>query len=174
MMKKTLLYTALILFNTALFSQEFKREKYNFNSDWKLKAGNSKNAESPAFNDNSWKKVTLPYAYNQEEAFEKDIEHLTTGIVWYCKKFKLSKGIKNNKVFIEFEGINQAGVIYINGQKIGLHENGVMAFRFDESQIKNEFDTPKTAILEVIIEDLEGNQKAVFSVDKTLIRPNET
>ncbi|WP_289660185.1 glycoside hydrolase family 2 protein [Flavobacterium panacagri] len=265
-MKKALLYTALILFNTALFSQEFKREKYNFNSDWKLKAGDSKNAELPAFNDNSWKNITLPHAYNQEEAFEKDIEHLTTGIVWYRKKFKLPKGIKNNKVFIEFEGIRQAGVIYINGQKIGLHENGVMAFGFDisnllkpypqencialridndwkykeqatgapyqwnninfnanyggipknvflhitgklyqtlplyshlkttgvyiypsqintqaesavvnvESQIKNEFDTPKTATFEVVIEDLEGHQKALFSGDKILIQPNET
>ena len=102
-MKKALLYTALILFNTALFSQEFKREKYNFNSDWKLKAGDSKNAELPAFNDNSWKNVTLPHAYNQEEAFEKDIEHLTTGIVWYRKKFKLPKGVKDKKIFIEFE-----------------------------------------------------------------------
>ncbi|WPO78465.1 glycoside hydrolase family 2 protein [Flavobacterium sp. KACC 22761] len=138
-MKKTLLFLVLILFKTTIFSQEFKREKYNFNSDWKLKTGDSKNAESLGFNDNSWKKVTLPHAYNQEEAFEKDIEHLTTGIVWYRKKFKLPKGIKDQKIFLEFEGIRQAGIIYVNGQKVGIHENGVMAFGFDISNLIKPF-----------------------------------
>ncbi|QOG00568.1 glycoside hydrolase family 2 protein [Flavobacterium sp. MDT1-60] len=148
-MKKALLYFILILFNSPLFSQEFKREKYNFNADWKLKTGDSKNAESPSFNDNSWKKVTLPHAYNQEEAFEKDIEHLTTGLVWYRKKFKLLKGIKDRKVFLEFEGIRQAGVIYLNGQKVGLHENGVMAFGFDISNLVKPFPQENTIALRI-------------------------
>ena len=138
-MKKALLYFIFILLNSTLFSQEFKREKYNFNSEWKLKTGDSENTESPSFNDSSWKKVTLPHAYNQEEAFEKDIEHLTTGIVWYRKKFKLPKSSKDQKIFIEFEGIRQAGIIYINGQKVGLHENGVMAFGFDISNLVKPF-----------------------------------
>ncbi|MHC0442493.1 glycoside hydrolase family 2 protein [Flavobacterium sp. 3-210] len=148
-MKKTLLFLVLILFKTSIFSQEFKREKYNFNSDWKLKTGDSKNAESFGFNDSSWKKVTLPHAYNQEEAFEKDIEHLTTGIVWYRKKFKLPKGIKNQKIFLEFEGIRQAGTIYINGQKVGMHENGVMAFGFDISDLVKPFPQENIVALRI-------------------------
>jgi len=98
-MKKTLLFFTLVLFNSILFSQDFKREKYNFNFDWKLKTGDFENAESPVFDDTSWKKVTLPHAYNQEEAFEKDIDHHTTGIVWYRKKFKLPKGINDKRFF---------------------------------------------------------------------------
>lgn len=148
-MKKTLLFLVLILFKTSIFSQEFKREKYNFNSDWKLKTGDSKNAESLGFNDSSWKKVTLPHAYNQEEAFEKDIEHLTTGIVWYRKKFKLPKGIKDQKIFLEFEGIRQAGIIYINGQKVGMHENGVMAFGFDISNLIKPFPQENIVALRI-------------------------
>ncbi|WP_035651066.1 sugar-binding domain-containing protein [Flavobacterium sp. ASV13] len=148
-MKKTLLFLVLILFKTSIFSQEFKREKYNFNSDWKLKTGDSKNAESFGFNDNSWKKITLPHAYNQEEAFEKDIEHLTTGIVWYRKKFKLPKGIKDQKIFLEFEGIRQAGIIYINGQKVGIHENGVMAFGFDISNLIKPFPQENIVALRI-------------------------
>jgi hypothetical protein len=148
-MKNTLLFLVLILFKTTIFSQEFKREKYNFNSDWKLKTGDSQNAESLSFNDNSWKKITLPHAYNQEEAFEKDIEHLTTGIVWYRKKFKLPKGIKDKKIFLEFEGIRQAGTIYINGQKVGLHENGVMAFGFDISNLIKPFPQENIVALRI-------------------------
>jgi beta-galactosidase len=148
-MKKAFLYFALLLFNAVLFSQEFKREKINFNADWKLKTGDFKDAASVNFNDNSWKKVTLPHAYNQEEAFEKDIEHLTTGIVWYRKKFKLPKGIKDRKIFIEFEGIRQAGEIYLNGQKVGLHENGVMAFGFDISALLKPFPAENTIALRI-------------------------
>jgi beta-galactosidase len=148
-MKKAFIYFTILVFNSVLFSQEFKREKFNFNTDWKLKTGDPKNAATVNFNDNSWKKVTLPHAYNQEEAFEKDIEHLTTGIVWYRKKFKLPKGIKDNKIFIEFEGIRQAGEIYVNGQKAGLHENGVMAFGFDISNLVKPFPAENTIALRI-------------------------
>ena len=148
-MKKAILFFALLLINSALFSQEFKREKYNFNADWKLKTGDFANAESPVFDDTTWKKVTLPHAYNQEEAFEKDIDHHSTGIVWYRKKFKLPKGIKDKKIFLEFEGIRQGGVIYVNGQKVGLHENGVMAFGFDVSNSIKPFPQENTVTLRI-------------------------
>ncbi|EJL60483.1 glycoside hydrolase family 2 protein [Flavobacterium sp. CF136] len=148
-MRKILFCLVLIFLNSSLFSQEFKREKYNFNSDWKLKTGDSQNAESPVFDDTSWRKVTLPHAYNQEEAFEKDIDNHTTGIVWYRKKFKLSKGIKDKKIFLEFEGIRQGGVIYVNGQKTGLHENGVMGFGFDISKIVKPFPEENTIALRI-------------------------
>ncbi|HET7896930.1 MAG TPA: beta-galactosidase, partial [Flavisolibacter sp.] len=38
-------------------------------------------------------------------------------------------------MFLEFEGIRQAGEFYLNGKFIGLHENGVMAFGFDVTDI---------------------------------------
>ncbi|HMB99720.1 MAG TPA: beta galactosidase jelly roll domain-containing protein, partial [Flavobacteriaceae bacterium] len=140
--KKLYLFIFLIvvvLFNNILFSQEFKRTKYNFNSDWKLKPGDFNHAEAIDFDDTTWKKITLPYAYNQREAFLKKITDLTTGIVWYRKKFKLPEGVTDKKVFIEFEGIRQGGTIYVNGTKVGMHENGVMAFGFDISNLVKPF-----------------------------------
>lgn len=117
-----------------LHSQEFKRIKLNFNSDWKFKTGEHPNAVNFEFQDSDWQTVTLPYAYNQHEAFKKDIIDLTTGIVWYRKNFKLPDNAQNKKVFVEFEGIRQGGIVYVNGQKVGMHENGVMAFGFDISE----------------------------------------
>lgn len=137
--KQSFLSIFLLLFiyfySGELTSQNFKRTKYNFNSDWRLKAGDFKNAEKTNYVDKNWQKITLPYAYNQHEAFKKDIVNLTTGIVWYRKNFKLPKDVSNKKVFIEFEGIRQGGVIYVNGEKVGLHENGVMAFGIDISEL---------------------------------------
>src|SRR5687768_5507995 len=119
----------LILFTGAVHAQTTSpRIKYNFNSDWKVFTGDAKGAEAALYNDASWKKVTLPYAWNEDEAFKKDIKELSTGISWYRKHFTLPSAQKGQKVFLEFEGIRQAGDFYVNGKHVGMHENGVTAF----------------------------------------------
>jgi hypothetical protein len=107
------------------------RAKYNFNSGWKLFVGDEKGAESPNFDDSTWKDITLPRAWNEDDAFKKDIKELSTGVAWYRKRFKLPAGTNGMKVFLEFEGIRHGGEFYLNGKFIGRNENGVMAFGFD-------------------------------------------
>src|SRR5450755_4299670 len=86
-----------------------QRAKYNFNPGWMVFAGDTTGAEKPGFNDGGWKPVTLPYAWNEDDAFKKDIAELSTGIAWYRKHFKLPASARGQKVFLEFEGIRQAG-----------------------------------------------------------------
>ena len=107
------------------------REKYNFNSGWKLKVGDIAQAESVSYSDTEWKSVTLPHAFNEDEAFKLNIKDLTDTIVWYRKHFRLPADAKGRKVFIEFEGARQGIDLYVNGHLVGQHENGVMAFGFD-------------------------------------------
>lgn len=108
-----------------------QREKYNFNSQWLLKVGDVEGGQKVDLNDTSWGKITLPRAFNEDDAFKLPIEDHTTGIVWYRKHFKLSAKDKGKKIFLEFEGIRFGGEFYLNGKQIGIHENGVMAFGFD-------------------------------------------
>lgn len=108
-----------------------EREKYNFNSDWKLKVGDIVQAEEMDYSDAEWKSVTLPHAFNEDEAFKLNIKDLTDTIVWYRKHFRLPADAKGRKVFIEFEGARQGIDLYVNGHLVGQHENGVMAFGFD-------------------------------------------
>lgn len=107
------------------------RETYNFNPGWLLKTADEKGAETPGFADADWKKVTLPHAWNEDSAFKVNSKKLPSGIVWYRKHFKLPADAAGKKVFLEFEGIRQAGEFYLNGESIGRSENGVMAFGFD-------------------------------------------
>jgi beta-galactosidase len=130
MRRKILFVIVALAINILSFSQ---RIKYNFNSDWKVFVGDDSTAKSPNYNDATWKKVTLPYAWNEDDAFKKDIVDLSTGIAWYRKHFKIPAVHKGQKVFVEFEGIRQAGEFYINGKYIGMHENGVTSFGFDIS-----------------------------------------
>ena len=127
---KTNLLICLLLGLYTLNITATERKKYNFNSEWRLHIGDDANAYQQEYNDNHWLQVTLPHAFNEDEAFKLSIEQLTDTIVWYRKHFRV-KDCKDKKVFIEFEGIRMAGDFYLNGHHLGLHENGVMAVGFD-------------------------------------------
>ena len=107
------------------------RVDYNFNPGWKLFVGDPTNAQLPGFDDSSWTTVTLPHAWNEDSAFKVFIANMPTGIAWYRKHFTMPPGSGGQKVFLEFEGMRQAGDVYINGQWAGRTENGVMASGFD-------------------------------------------
>ncbi|HKL92213.1 MAG TPA: DUF4982 domain-containing protein [Bacteroidales bacterium] len=137
---KALYFTFLITFSGLCTHQtEAARTKYNFNSDWRLHVGDAIDAEHLEYNDTEWQKITLPFAWNQDEAFKKDIVDLSTGIAWYRKTFILPKDHAYNKTFLEFEGVRQAGEFYVNGTLVGLHENGIMAIGLDISQLIKPF-----------------------------------
>jgi beta-galactosidase len=91
------------------------RQQYNFNPEWRVLVGDPTGAQNIGFDDKGWKKVTLPYAWNEDEAFQKDIKDLSTGVAWYRKHFRLPAGSIGQKVYIEFEGVRQAGEFYLNG-----------------------------------------------------------
>ena len=104
-----------ILFAVACAATATAQRAINFNADWMMNG----------------KKVTLPRAWNEADAFRVPIEKLPTDTVTYRKEFVALKTWKGKKVFIEFEGARQAAEVFLNGNRIGLYENGVMAFGFD-------------------------------------------
>ena len=101
----------------ALAMNAAARDTYNFNSDWRI----DKHKET----------VTLPHAWNEDEAYKVYINQMSDSVIWYRKTFTLPKGAEGKRVFIEFEGARQAAEVFVNGRRVGLHENGVMAFGFD-------------------------------------------
>lgn len=93
------------------------RQTYNFNSDWTI--------------DKTGKAVTLPHAWNEDDAFRLSTYDMKTAVVWYRKKFRLPAQTAGKRVFIEFEGARQLADVWLNGHHVGKSENGVMAFGFD-------------------------------------------
>jgi hypothetical protein len=128
-MKKLLL--PLFLLMSVLTASAKERQKLNFNADWRLEVGDFPQAKDSGFDDSSWKPVTLPFAFNGDEAFKFDIVDLTDTVCWYRKTFLLTEADVQGKVFIEFEGARQGADIWLNGQQVGFSDNGVMAFGFD-------------------------------------------
>ncbi|MCB1130491.1 MAG: DUF4982 domain-containing protein [Verrucomicrobiae bacterium] len=107
------------------------RTTWNFNGGWKLRVDDVKEAAKPDHDDTDWKSVTLPHAWNEDEAFRVSIEKLPTGIAWYRKSFTPPKEAADQRVFIEFEGFRQGAEIFLNGESLGFHEDGVTAVGYD-------------------------------------------
>lgn len=111
-----------------------QRSKFNFNPDWHLMVSDQDSSEffaTPFEAKTNAKAVTLPYAFNEDEAFAVPIGQLTDTICWYYKTFRLPQDAAGKKVFIEFEGVRQAAEVWLNGHYIGYNENGICAFGFD-------------------------------------------
>jgi len=111
--------------------QVLARETFNFNPGWLLEIGDYSNAKNIVFDDKGWKKISLPHAFNEDEAFKVSISKMTDTVAWYRKHFRIPASAKGKKIFLEFEGVRQGADFYLNGHHIGLHENGVMAVGFD-------------------------------------------
>jgi beta-galactosidase len=115
------------------------RAKLNFNLNWKFIREDVPGAEAPSFDDSGWTTVSTPHTFNDVDSFRQIISHsggdrgTYKGVVWYRKHFKLPKEFAGDKLFLEFEGMRQAGDVFLNGKQIGLYENGVTAYGVDIS-----------------------------------------
>ena len=127
-MRKAFLLFTIALFCVNLLAEE--RSRTNFNGNWLLAIGDMDGAQSASFDDQGWEQVTLPHAWNEQEAFRIACAQLSDTIVWYRKHFTVDE-TESRKFFIEFEGARFAADVYLNGQLLGISENGVMAFGFD-------------------------------------------
>jgi beta-galactosidase len=113
------------------------RATLNFNYGWKFIREDVPGAEAPAFDDSTWNTVATPHSFNDVDSFRTLINHsggdrgTYKGLSWYRKHFKLPTALAGQKVFLEFEGMRQAGDIYLNGKQIGLYENGINAYGID-------------------------------------------
>ena len=115
------------------------RTTLNFNLNWKFIRQDVPGAEAPGFDDtgDTWSTVATPHSFNDVDSFRKLISHGSgdtgtyKGLSWYRKHFKLPAALAGNRVFLEFEGMRQAGDIYLNGKDVGLYENGITAYGID-------------------------------------------
>jgi beta-galactosidase len=115
------------------------RAKLNFDLNWKFTRQDVAGAEAPGFDDSAWSTISTPHTFNDIDSFRQIISHsggdrgAYKGLAWYRKHFKLPANLAGDKIFLEFEGLRQAGDIFLNGKQVGLYENGVTAYGLDIS-----------------------------------------
>jgi beta-galactosidase len=132
-----MLVTAMPVFGQKFTAPDSPRVTYNFNPDWKFIREDVSGADAVAFDDAAWTNVGLPHTWNDVDTYRKLISHgggdqgFFQGIGWYRKHFKLPATAEGQKIFLEFEGMRQAARFYLNGQPVGLFENGITACGVD-------------------------------------------
>ena len=114
------------------------RAIYNFNPGWKFAFGDTAGADQPGFNDSAWANISLPHTWNETDSYRAFISHSggdqsekMLGIGWYRKHFRLPSSADGQKIFLQFDGLRQAGRFFLNGQPIGKYENGVTPLGLD-------------------------------------------
>ena len=122
-MRKLIFSLALLALSLTATAQ---RQKINFNGNWQIHYP----AEAVQY-PNQTKTVTLPHAWNEDWAYRVNIAELPDDTCRYIKVFTVPKEWEGRHVFIEFEGARQSAEVWLNGKRVGLHQNGVMAFGFD-------------------------------------------
>ncbi len=131
------------------------RRTFSFNAGWKFFKGDAAGAEQPDFDDSAWADVSTPHTWNDVDSYADFTSHsggdrhAWTGIGWYRKHFKLPAEASGGKVFIEFEGLKQAGRFWVNGKYAGLYENGVTPCGLDVTGLVNFGGAPNVIAVKV-------------------------
>lgn len=114
------------------------RVTVNLNPDWRFVKADPAGAESPAFDDAAWERVSLPHTFNDTDTFDnwslpghRGEQQQWSGRTWYRKTFAAPAAWRGRKVFIEFEAVRQVAEVYLNGRKLGTAKSGFTPFGFD-------------------------------------------
>ncbi|WP_206598686.1 glycoside hydrolase family 2 TIM barrel-domain containing protein [Rufibacter ruber] len=110
----------------------------DFDFDWRFHLGDVSAAKEKAFDDRQWRKVDVPHDFSIEQDF--DLNHpsgwsgayLPGGIGWYRKTFDW-KPAKDQKVFVQFDGVYMNSDVWVNGHHLGKRPYGYISFQYDLS-----------------------------------------
>ena len=106
----------------------------SFDLNWKFIDGNPVNASATAFDDGAWTTINVPHDFCITHPLSGGVMawgYITGGTAWYRKHFTLTASDIANKVFLEFDGIQQISKIYVNGAQVGSSGYGYIPLNFD-------------------------------------------
>ncbi|MBO9612091.1 MAG: beta-galactosidase [Dyadobacter sp.] len=78
--------------------------------------------------ENRQDKVTVPHCFSTDPRYE-----FYTGTAWYLKNFAWKK-TTGKRVILHFDAVFYKTDLWLNGQKIGVHEGGYTPFSFDVTE----------------------------------------
>jgi beta-galactosidase len=136
---RPLMAAILLVAATQLSAKTASNPRMIFPADagWKFTLGDPADADSPKFDDNSWRTLTVPHDWSIEEPpNEKNPTgggggYFPAGIGWYRKAFTVPPSWKGKRICLEFDGVSGETTVYLNGQRLGIHPYSYTSFRFD-------------------------------------------
>ncbi|KXX69291.1 glycoside hydrolase family 2 TIM barrel-domain containing protein [Flammeovirga sp. SJP92] len=121
------------------------QREIDFNFDWKftLVKDTLPPTQVPLV-DQDWRAIRLPHDWSVEASFDSTLEgcvgYLPGGVGIYQKHFKTPVDLKDNNVFILFDGVYNNATFWINGRKLGFNPYGYSPLYFDLSSYLHQDD----------------------------------
>jgi hypothetical protein len=130
------------------------RVTYNFNPGWKFIREDVTNAEQVAFDDSKWttsarRTLTTTWIPTPTSSATAAATGIAYGHRLVSQAFQAAGGAKDGKVFLEFEGLKQAGRFWVNGKFAGKFENGVTPCGLDLTGFVNFGDADNVIAVKV-------------------------
>jgi beta-galactosidase len=110
------------------------RQRLSFDSGWRFFLGDPAGAQAPAFDDSSWRPVTLPHDWSIEGKIDPNNPtggseaFLPAGIGWYRRAFMAPRQWAFQRFSVEFEGIYSNADVWLNGEPLCAHPYGYSTF----------------------------------------------
>jgi beta-galactosidase len=99
-------------------------------NDWKFVQSDDLTDEAAvAATASDWQTVSLPHTWNAEDAATPNFERYKRGVGWY--RLELMRPAVGVRHWLEFGAASLVADVWLNGSKIGEHDGGYTAFRFD-------------------------------------------
>ena len=99
--------------------------KINLNQGWHFTLAN---VQLNQINQTSWKSIQLPHTWNNIDGQDGGNDYFR-GVGTYLKHFDYKK--TNQRLYLEFEGVNSVSNVYLNKHHLGEHKGGYSTFRYD-------------------------------------------
>jgi len=109
-------------------------ENWRFRQDDKVSG-----AETPAFDDQDWKRVAVPHTWNRvglylpgpvERTHKAETINKSQGLGWYRLSFAAPK-LDGRRAYLQFDAASRTAKVWLNGVFLGEHQGGFSRFRLD-------------------------------------------
>ncbi len=119
------------------------RERLNFDKGWKFILADKPEMAKVDYDDSGWRTLNVPHDWAREGNFYVGNPSgagggaLPGGIGWYRKMFEV-RSMKEDRYYLEFDGVYMNSTVYVNGQKVGFRPYGYSSFEYDITECLKE------------------------------------
>lgn len=152
------------------------REVVPLDDNWRFFKGDVAGAEQPNFNDLRWTSVHVPHDWKlagplvEWDKVGAGGSSSPGSVAWYRANFALPSSALEQRVTIEFDGVEGACDVWLNGMHLGHQANGSAGFRYQVPATMLAFGSGPNNLL-TVCSDLSVPPAEAWYVGAGLCRP---
>jgi beta-galactosidase len=106
---------------------------------WRFLPQDVSNATDLGLDESLWNSISVPHTFNALDGQDGGDNYLR-GPTWYRAHIESSAKETGQRRYLQFDAANSTAVLYVNGRRIGDHQGGFSAFRFDVTDALHDGD----------------------------------